>query len=207
MKTLLISASDPESILLALQVIKKGGVVAFPTDTVYGIGASAFSAEGIGKLFLVKGRDAAKAIPVLIGDSGQLDLVTASINLMSLQLAEYFWPGPLTLVVARHPALPEVLSPLPTIGVRMPDHPVALALLCQSGPLATTSANLSGGPNPSTAQEVMAQLDGRIDLIIDGGICPGGIPSTVLDCTSSELHILRQGPLSLEDLKRALSRD
>jgi len=207
MNTKLISASNPESIPLALQVIKNGGVVAFPTDTVYGVGANAFSVEGIEKLFLAKGRDTAKAIPVLIGDPGQFDLVTASINPVALQLAERFWPGPLTMVVTRHPHLPENISPLPTIGVRMPNHPFTLALLRQSGPLATTSANLSGGPNPSTAEEVLAQLEGRIDLIIDGGLCPGGIPSTVLDCTSSELHIIRQGPLSLEDLKQALARD
>ena len=148
-----------------------------------------------------------KAIPVLVGDPGQLDLVTSTPNQVARRLAAHFWPGPLTLVVPRHPSLPDALSPTPTVGVRMPDHRLALALLSQSGPLATTSANLSGGLNPLSAQEVQAQLEGRIDLILDGGICPGGTPSTVVDCTSDALLIIRQGPLTLDDLKVVLSAD
>jgi L-threonylcarbamoyladenylate synthase len=205
METILLPAENLDAIPRALQIIKQGGVVAFPTDTVYGIGVSVFSGESIEKLFIAKGRDAAKAIPVLVGDLAQLDLVAASVSEAALRLAQRFWPGPLTLVVARHPSLPTVLSPLPTVGVRMPDHPVALTLLRQSGPLATTSANLSGGPDPSSAQDVLAQLSGRIDLVLDGGTCPGGVPSTVVDCTSSDLRLLRPGPLSLEDLKQALA--
>jgi L-threonylcarbamoyladenylate synthase len=205
MKTILLPAENLDAIPQALQIIKQGGVVAFPTDTVYGIGVSVFSSESIEKLFIAKGRDAAKAIPVLIGDPAQLDLVAASASDAALRLARRFWPGPLTLVVSRHPSLPTVLSPLPTVGVRMPNHIVALRLLRQSGPLATTSANLSGGPDPTSAQDVLAQLAGRIDLILDGGLCPGGVPSTVVDCTSSGLRLLRSGPLSLEDLKQALA--
>ena len=204
MKTILLPADDVRALPLALQTLKQGGVVAFPTDTVYGIGVTVFSSESIEKLFTAKGRDAAKAIPVLIGDPEQLAQVTASVSDAAYLLAQRFWPGPLTLVVSRHPALPGMLSPVPTVGVRMPNHPVALALLRQSGPLATTSANLSGSPDPSSAQDVLAQLDGRIDLILDGGTCPGGVPSTVVDCTSSDLRILRPGPLSLEELKKAV---
>jgi len=205
METILLPAENLDAIPRALQIIRQGGVVAFPTDTVYGIGVSVFSSECIEKLFIAKGRDAAKAIPVLVGDLAQLDLVAASVSEAALRLAQRFWPGPLTLVVRRHPSLPRVLSPLPTVGVRMPDHPIALTLLRQSGPLATTSANLSGGPDPSSAQDVLAQLSGRIDLVLDGGTCPGGVPSTVVDCTSSDLRLLRPGPLSLEDLKQALA--
>ncbi len=205
MKTILLPAENLEAIPRALKILKRGGVVAFPTDTVYGIGVTVFSSESIEKLFIAKGRDAAKAIPVLIGDPAQLDLVAASASDAALLLAQRFWPGPLTLVVWRRPSLPTVLSPLPTVGVRMPDHPVALKLLRQSGPLATTSANLSGGLDPSSAQDVLAQLAGRIDLVLDGGLCPGGVPSTVVDCTSSDLRLLRSGPLSLEDLKQALT--
>ena len=178
--------------------------MAFPTDTVYGIGVTVYSSESIEKLFIAKGRDAAKAIPVLIGDPSQLAQVTASVSDAAYRLAQRFWPGPLTLVVSRHPSLPGILSPVPTVGVRMPNHPVALALLRQSGPLATTSANLSGGPDPTTAQDVLSQLSGRIDMVLDGGSCLGGVPSTVVDCTASDLRILRPGPLSLEDLKKAL---
>ena len=205
MKTIVISTDDPLAISQALQVLQGGGLVAFPTDTVYGVAAPAFSAQGVEKLFFAKSRDAAKAIPILIGDPRQLSLVAAGVSRVAHRLAERFWPGPLTLVVPRHPGLPEIISPLPTIGVRMPDHLLALALLRQSGPLATTSANLSGGSNAQTAQEVLEQLAGRVDLILDGGACPGGVPSTVVDCTTEALKIIRQGPLSLVDLQQALS--
>jgi L-threonylcarbamoyladenylate synthase len=205
MKTLLLPASQPNAISLALQVLRTGGLVAFPTDTVYGIGADVFSKESIEKLYLAKDRDSAKAIPVLVGEAAQLEQVTASFSGQAIRLAKRFWPGPLTLIVSRHPGLPEALSPFPTIGVRMPNHPVSLELLRRSGPLATTSANLSGGKDALTAQEVFEQLEGRVDLILDGGICPGGIPSTVVDCTTQALRIIRQGPLLLEELERALS--
>ena len=202
--TLLLPASDPASLAQALTILQQGGLVAFPTDTVYGLAAPAFSAAGIERLFQAKDRDTTRAIAVLIGAADQLDLVAASVSQVALRLALRFWPGPLTLVVPRHPALPDNLSPLPTVGVRMPAHDVALALLRQSGPLATTSANLSGGPNPSTAQDVMAQLAGRVDLVLDGGPTPGGVPSTVVDCTAPGLRLLREGPLSLEDLQGVL---
>lgn len=199
-KTIVLFSTNPDAIPLALEIIKRGGVVAFPTDTVYGIGVNAFSGESIEKLFVAKGRDENKAIPVLVGEASQLSQVTEVINDLAQRLVQRFWPGPLTLVVPRHPALPAELSPLPTVGVRMPDHSLALMLLKKCGPLATTSANLSGGANPLTAQDVLEQLNGRIDLLIDGGRCPGGIPSTVVDCTGGEVKVLRKGPISLEDL-------
>jgi L-threonylcarbamoyladenylate synthase len=202
--TLLVPISDPTAVGQALSVLQQGGLVAFPTDTVYGLAAPAFSNAGIERLFQAKDRDTSRAIAVLIGSADQLELLAASVSQVALRLAQRFWPGPLTLVVPRHPSLPGNLSPLPTIGVRMPDHEVALALLRLSGPLATTSANLSGGPNPLTAQDVLAQLDGRVDLILDGGPTPGGTPSTVVDCTTPNLRLLREGPLSLEDLQEAL---
>ena len=129
------------------------------------------------------------------------------MNDMAMRLAQRFWPGPLTLVVAGHPSLPANLSPRPTVGVRMPDHPVALTLLRRAGPLAVTSANLSGAPNASTAQEVLAQLQGRVALILDGGKTPGGLPSTVLDCTGSQPVILRQGPITLEQIYAVLGEE
>jgi L-threonylcarbamoyladenylate synthase len=145
-----------------------------------------------------------RAIAILVGDIAHLDRVTSEMNDNALRLAERFWPGPLTLVVPKHQNLPEILSQNQTVGVRMPDHPVALMILKAIGPLAVTSANLSGGENPNTAQDVLAQLDGRIHLILDGGRTPGGVPSTVLDCTAGELSVLRPGPLSIEDIKIAL---
>ena len=122
-----------------------------------------------------------------------------AVNLpdQALALASAHWPGALTLIVPRHPSLPADLSPLPTLGIRIPDHPAALALLQAAGPLAVTSANLSGQADTTTAKEVLAQLDGRVDLVLDGGKTPGGIPSTVVDLTGSEPRILRQGPVEI----------
>ena len=204
METRILLASDPQAIDLALQTLQSGGLVAFPTDTVYGLAARLTDPAGIDRLYAVKGRDSAKAIPVLLSSPDELPQVTAGMNAAARRLAQRFWPGPLTLVVPRHPALPENISSLPTIGVRMPDHPVALALMRRSGPLAVTSANQSGGENACTAQEVLAQLGGRIELILDGGRTPGGLPSTVVDCTGAQLSILRQGPIAAADLQQAL---
>jgi L-threonylcarbamoyladenylate synthase len=204
MKTRLVPAEQPDSIAIALSVLKNNGVIAFPTDTVYGVVASAFNAQAIELLFTAKGRDFNKSIAVLIGDIAQLPQLTDSFTPSARKLAERFWPGALTLVVPRHPSLPNILSPTPTIGVRMPDHAFARAILNAAGPLAATSANLSGGANPKTAQDVLQQLDGRIDLVLDGGSCPGGVPSTVVDCTLVEPQVLRQGAITAQQLLNAL---
>ena len=204
MITKIISANHPNAIKRALELIRSGKLVAFPTDTVYGLGAQAFSLQAIQKLFQVKNREPNRAIPILLGGLDQLDLVTVSMGYMALRLAEVFWPGPLTLVVPRHPSLPDIIAPGNTIGIRMPDHPLALSLLGMSGPLATTSANLSGASSPQTAQEVRTQLNRRIPLILDGGRTPGGVPSTVVSCTDKEPVVLRPGPIRMDDLLRAL---
>ena len=196
MITEVISIDHPDALTRALVVLQNNGLIAFPTDTVYGLAAATFSESAIELLFNAKGRDSAKAIAVLVGHVDQLSLLTMGLTVPARRLAERFWPGALTLVVPKHPALPENLSSYPTVGVRMPDHPFALALLQKVGPLATTSANLSGGANASSPSEVLAQLDGRFHLLLDGGICPGGIPSTVVDCTQDPPVILRQGAIS-----------
>ncbi len=198
--------ASPEALPAALQVLNSGGLVAFPTDTVYGLGVLMRDTQAIERLFLAKGRDFNKAIAVLIGALEQLDEVAAEFPPQAQTLAQRFWPGALTLVVAARPELPANLSPLPTVGVRMPDHAAARALLTAAGPLATTSANLSGQPNPLTAQDVLNQLDGRLDLLLDGGPTPGGVPSTVVDCTQAHLPILRQGHLTADLIADALSR-
>lgn len=205
MQTQVLPIDHPQATESALSQLNNDNLVAFPTDTVYGLGAMAFNAKAIDKLFLAKGRDSSKAIAVLVGNKAALSRVAEHFGRMALQLAEYFWPGPLTLVVSRHPDLPLNLSPTRTIGVRMPDHPSALALLNNTGPLAVTSANLSNQPNTNTAEEVLKQLDGRIPLVLDGGRTPGGSPSTVVDCTKTKPVILREGPISLEELEFALS--
>ena len=205
MKTKLISANNPAAIAHAVDVLEHGGLVAFPTDTVYGLAAPVFNEESIDRLYIVKGRSSEKAIAVLIGRVDDLKKVATNVNTSTLVLANHYWPGPLTMIVPRHPNLPDVLAPLPTSGVRIPDHPVALELLQTTGPLAVTSANLSGAKNACTAQQVRDQLEGRVHLIIDGGKTPGGVPSTVIECTTSEIQVLRSGPISERELESVLS--
>jgi len=203
--TLILPADHPDALPQALQILQNGGLVAFPTDTVYGLGALAFDAAVIEKIYEAKGRSTEKAIPILLGDAADLEKVTAQVSEMALRLAERFWPGPLTLVVPRHASIPDVLSPLPTVGVRVPDHPVARALLRAAGPMAVTSANLSGQASPCTVEEVYAQLGGRIPLILDGGQTPGGVPSTVVNCLGAEPQILREGSITLAQIQASLA--
>jgi L-threonylcarbamoyladenylate synthase len=205
METEIISAGQPETLQKAVDLLKEGNPVAFPTDTVYGLGVLAFDQRGIDQLYAVKQRNSLKAIPILLANPAELAQVTAGMGGIALRLAQRFWPGPLTLVVPRHPGLPPNLSPQPTVGVRMPDHPVALSLLRLTGPLAVTSANQSGSESAATAQEVFAQLGGRIHVILDGGRTPGGLPSTVVDCTGPEPVILRPGSIGMPELLATLS--
>src|SRR5215203_3616581 len=184
--TLLLPASD-EAIQAALKILHKGGLVAFPTDTVYGVGVLAFDGKAVEAIYKAKDRPIEKAIPVLIADVADMDKVGTDIPDIAYQIAARFWPGPLTCIIPKQPTLPESVSATGTVGVRVPDHEVARALLRVAGPMAVTSANISGQPSPSTAQEVFTQLGGRIDLIIDGGITPGGMPSTLVDCTEEDL--------------------
>lgn len=193
MKTEILPARDPGTLARAQEVLQKGGLVAFPTDTVYGVGTLAFNRMAVGSIYIAKDRPDDKAIPVLIGASTDLEKVTLEISEAASRLAARFWPGPLTLVVPKHPDLPETVSATTTVGVRVPDHALARKLLLAAGPMAVTSANISGQPSPSTAEEVLAQLGGRIALIIDGGKTPGGVPSTVVDCSGPEIRIYEKG--------------
>lgn len=204
MKTQIIPVSDPLAYSIAQDILELGELVAFPTDTVYGVGTPVFNKPGIAKLYEAKLRDANKAIPILLSDPAELEQVTAGNSDMVMKLAQHFWPGPLTLIMPRRSNLPEELSPYETIGVRMPNHPVALTLLKKMGAMAVTSANLSGKVNTCSAQEVMEQLGGRITLILDGGQTPGGMPSTVVDCSGAEPVIIRVGPISLADIERVI---
>lgn len=205
MNTVIVPADSPEAIQRALNVLNNGGLVAFPTDTVYGVGALAFDGKAVESIYTAKDRPIEKAIPVLIADAEDMDKVGADIPDIARRIAARFFPGPVTCVIPKQPALPQAVSATSTVGVRVPDHEVARALLRAAGPMAVTSANISGQPSPSTAEEVFAQLNGRIELIVDGGKTPGGIPSTVVDCTSDEIKILREGPISLEEILSKLS--
>jgi len=205
MKTLIIPANSPDAIQEARAVLSKGRLVAFPTDTVYGVGTLVFDGPAVESIYRAKDRPIEKAIPVLIGDAEDMEQVGMNIPETAYKLAARFWPGPLTVLIPKKPALPESVSATATVGVRVPDHGVARTLLRAAGPMAVTSANISGQPSPSTAEEVYAQLGGRIDLIIDGGKTPGGVPSTVIDCTENDLQILRAGPITLEEIRAKLS--
>ena len=205
MKTKIVSANSPDAIRFALDILKDGGLVAFPTDTVYGVGALVFDGKAIESIYTAKNRPIEKAIPVLIADAEDMDKVGMDIPDIARRIAARFFPGPLTCIIPKQPTLPSAISATATVGVRAPDHEVARSLLRAAGPMAVTSANISGQPSPSTADEVFAQLNGRIELIIDGGKTPGGVPSTVVDCTSNEIKILREGPLSLDEIKSKLS--
>jgi L-threonylcarbamoyladenylate synthase len=205
MKTEILSARKAGSMARAVEILRQGGLVAFPTDTVYGLGARAFDAAAVEAIYTAKGRSSEKAIPILLGDPDDLLKVVSELAPLAQALASHFWPGPLTLVVPKHPCLPAAVSSTPTVGVRVPDHPVARALLRAAGPLAVTSANLSGQASPTTAEAVRAQLGGRIALILDGGRTPGGVPSTVVNCLGADPVILRAGPISLHQIQEVIS--
>lgn len=200
MQTQIIQAASPNAISQALEILKSGGLVAFPTDTVYGVGCLAFDGAAIESIYFAKDRPIEKAIPILIADIDDMQQVGMDIPQTAYKLAARFWPGPLTCIIPKIPTLPEAVSATSTVGVRVPDHEVARALLRAAGPMAVTSANISGAQSPSTAAEVYIQLNGRIPLIIDGGTTPGGVPSTVVDCSTSDLKIMREGPISLQQL-------
>lgn len=195
MKTQVISATHPEAIALACEVIRSGGLIAFPTDTLYGLGCDPHLPTALQQIYAAKGRSASKAIPVLISRADQLESLVSGLPEQSTRLMERWWPGALTLVLPKNPDLPPDLTPYPGLAVRMPDHPIALSLLDQTGPLAVTSANLSDHENPQDAQGVLAQLDSVVDLIMDGGSLLGGQASTIIDCMASEPKLLREGPI------------
>lgn len=205
MKTEILPADSPKAVERALEVLQAGGLVALPTDTVYGVGALAFDSQAIERIYEVKNRPNEKAIPILLGDVHDLGRVAETVPEMAGALANRFWPGPLTLVLPKHASLPEGISNSASVGVRIPDHQVALALLKMAGPMAVTSANLSGLPSTTLANEVLAQLGGRIPLILDGGRTKGGVPSTVVDCTGENLIIIRQGPISMDEINKAIA--
>ena len=204
MQTEIIPFNSPNTISKALSILRSGGLVAFPTDTVYGLGALAFDGKAVESIYIAKDRAIEKAIPILVGEIADVNKVVLEFPYAARLLASRFWPGPLTCIIPKKPSLPEAVSATSTIGVRIPDQVVARVLLRAAGPMAVTSANISGQPSPSTAEEVFAQLNGRIPLIIDGGKTPGGIPSTVVDCTSDEIKILREGPISMEEIQAAI---
>ena len=205
METIILLTDKDDSIPHALEILKLGGLVAFPTDTVYGVGALAFDEKAVESIYAAKKRPVEKAIPILLGGPEDLEKVTTEVPPIAEKLGTRFWPGPLTLIVPKHPNLSDVVSAEPTVGVRVPNPPVARSLLTAAGPMAVTSANISGMDSPKNAEDVYLQLNGRIPLILDGGETPGGVPSTVVNCLGTEPVILREGPVTLKDIQFVLA--
>jgi len=188
----------------AIEVLARGELVAFPTDTVYGLGVDAFNDQAVRQLYLVKGRTHEKAIPVLVANLEQFVDVVDWTTLAAMRLVEKFWPGPLTIVLEQASGLARSISVHGTVGVRIPDHPLAQELILEAGPLAVTSANRSGDPEACTAEEIEAKMGSQVHLIVDGGRTPGGQPSTVVDCMQDPPKILRAGPISEEEIHSVL---
>jgi L-threonylcarbamoyladenylate synthase len=201
-----VSPDDDQAhaIATAAQILCSGGLVAFPTETVYGLGADARNQAAVARIYTAKQRPWSDPLIVHVGSRQQVIEVAKSIPPLADLLMEYFWPGPLTLILPRRASVPDIVAAGgPTLGIRMPDHPVALSLLHTAGiPVAAPSANRFMHTSPTTAEHVLADLDGRIDCILDGGSCPVGIESTVLDITSNPPRILRPGGVTREALER-----
>ncbi len=197
---------DREVIRFAANKILEGGLVAFPTETVYGLGANAFNAEAVNRIFKAKKRPFSDPIIVHIASINQLETVAENIPELAWRLAQRFWPGPLTIIVARSRRVPpNVSSGLPTVAVRMPNHRVPLALIEESGvPIAAPSANLFSRPSATLAQHVIDDFGGEVDVVLDGGPAPIGLESTVLDLTQSPARILRPGGTPVEALREIL---
>ncbi len=188
----------------AIAVLARGELVAFPTDTVYGLGVDAFNDQAVRKLYLAKVRSHEKAIPVLVANLEQFVDVVDRTTLTTMRLVEKFWPGPLTIILGQASGLASSISVHGTVGVRIPDHPIAQELILEAGPLAVTSANRSGDPEACTAEEIETNLGAQVHLIIDGGRTLGGRPSTVVDCTQDPPKILRAGPISEGEIHTVL---
>lgn len=201
-----VTSSIPEAersanLARSAALLRAGELVAFPTDTVYGLAAILSNPGAIARLYVAKARPPERAIPILLADPADLDRVAMGISPTVRRLVERFWPGGLTLIVPKGPTVPDQASPGPTVAVRVPDLALTRQLIATVGrPLAATSANLSGQPNPCTADEVLTQLSGRIAAVLDGGPCPGGVPSTILDCTVEPPRLIREGAISRAEL-------
>ncbi|CAM4042973.1 MULTISPECIES: L-threonylcarbamoyladenylate synthase [Bacillus] len=190
----------------AAKLLRENEAIAFPTETVYGLGANAMNDEAIAKIFEAKGRPSDNPLIVHIGTKSQLDGIVKEIPPVAEKLMEHFWPGPLTIILPRKEGISEkVTAGLNTVGVRMPDHPVALALIEEANvPVAAPSANRSGRPSPTLASHVYEDLNEKIAGIVDGGATGVGVESTVIDCTSDVPTILRPGGITKEQLEAVI---
>lgn len=192
----------------AAQVLRRGGLVAFPTETVYGLGADGTDPEAVARIYRAKGRPSDNPLIVHIADPADLQPLVTEIPPLAKLLMERFWPGPLTLVLPRSPLIPDATAGgLPTVGVRMPNHPVARELIRLAGvPVAAPSANISGKPSPTDALHVLEDLKDRVEIILDGGETGVGLESTVLDLTTQPPTLLRPGGVTIDQLEEVCGR-
>jgi len=204
--TRILPSTDEKTLEKATGILRAGGLVVFPTDTVYGVAGHAYLIEAVEQIYHVKERPKDKAIPLLLADSEQVQEVASDVLPVAYRLMGAFWPGGLTIILPKSHRVPDVVTAGgATVALRTPDHPFVLALIRALGaPLAATSANVSGYPPATTAREALDELRGRVALIVDGGMCPGGVPSTVLDLTVSPPRILREGAVAWEAIRRVL---
>jgi L-threonylcarbamoyladenylate synthase len=194
-----------EQIEKGVTILRRGGIVVYPTDTLYGMGVDAFCEEALECVFAAKGRPLGMPLPLLLGSISELQLVTDKITPTLEALAERFWPGPLTLVLAAGKSVPSLVTARGwTVAIRIPNHPVALELVRRfGGPITGTSANRSGSANPSNIDVARREIGPYVDLVIDGGPIPKGQASTILDISGPVPRILREGLISEADIQRA----
>ena len=202
MKTLFLSAEDEQSTVLAANIIKNGGLVAIPTETVYGLGANGLDEDAVAKIFIAKGRPQDNPLILHISGPEQIELFCHHIPQKAYDLAEAFWPGPLTIVLPAKDCVPKrTTGGLSTVAVRCPDHETAREIIRLAGvPIAAPSANISGKPSTTTAAHVLHDHDGKIDAIVDGGPCRVGVESTIVDLTEERPRLLRPGGIGPEEL-------
>lgn len=196
---------DPGCIEEAAGIIRRGGLVAMPTETVYGLAADALNGQAVARIFAAKGRPMDNPLIIHIADLSQWEGLVREIPQKARLLAERFWPGPLTIILPKSDRIPdEVSAGLDTVAVRFPSHPVARRLIACSAPLAAPSANLSGSPSPTNAAHVLDDMNGRIDAIIDGGECSVGVESTVISLAEEPPRLLRPGGITVEQLREVI---
>ena len=203
MNTLLLSGAECQK---AADIIKNGGVVAIPTETVYGLAANTFDEDAVKKIFLAKGRPSDNPLIAHISDLKSIHELVSSFPEAAQKLANKFWPGPLTMILPKKPGVPYcVTAGMESVAVRFPSHPIAREIIKKSGvPLVAPSANISGKPSPTAFEHVVHDLDGKVDAIVDGGNCSVGVESTVISFLSSIPKILRPGFITADDIKSVI---
>lgn len=206
MKTILFTEPSAENIAQAAEILRRGGLLGIPTETVYGLGANALDPDACRRIYEAKGRPQDNPLIIHVPDSSWLARYCENVPESAYRLAEAFWPGPLTMILPKKEIVPyRTTGGLETVGVRCPNHPVTLAVIRASGvPIAAPSGNTSGRPSPTTAADMMEDMDGKIDGIFDGGPCSVGVESTIIDLTAEPPRLLRAGGLPLEQLQRVL---